>query len=130
MGPPSRNILGLVSDTSPSIILPDLDDDINEEDIVMIIMIIMIVIDNNLYHHHEIIKSTFMIKMVIIINIKMTLMDKIKMMIMIKTKTMTSGRETQLRSPFYSPLNSMWQVTIVFTPTKTKTRTNIMYVIF
>ena len=43
MGPPSRNILGLVSDTSPSIILPDLDDDINEEDIVMIIMIIMIV---------------------------------------------------------------------------------------
>ena len=69
--------------------------------------------DNNLYHHHEIIKSTFMIKMVIIINIKMTLMDKIKMMIMIKTKTMTSGRETQLRSPFYSPLNSMWQVTIV-----------------
>ena len=79
-----------------------------------------------------------MIKMVIIINIKMTLMDKIKlkimikikMMIMIKTKTMTSGRETQLRSPFYSPLNSMWQVTIVFTPTKTKTPTNIMYVIF
>ena len=48
MGPPSRNILGLVSDTSPSIILPDdleedLDDDIDEEDIVMIIMIIMIV---------------------------------------------------------------------------------------
>ena len=43
MGPPSRNILGLVSDTSPSIILPDLDDDVNEEDIVMIIMIIMIV---------------------------------------------------------------------------------------
>ena len=71
-----------------------------------------------------------MIKMVIIINIKMTLMDKIKMMIMIKTKTMTSGRETQLRSPFYSPLNSMWQVTIVFTLTKTKTPTNIMYVIF
>ena len=43
MGPPSRNILGLVSDTSPSIILPDLDDDINEEDIVMIILITMIV---------------------------------------------------------------------------------------
>ena len=42
MGPPSRNILGLVSDTSPSIILPDLDDDINEEDIVMIIVVIMI----------------------------------------------------------------------------------------
>ena len=129
MGPPSRNILGLVSDTSPSIILPDLDDDHcgnHDRD------------DNNLYHHHQIIKSTFMIKMVIIINIKMTLMDKIKlkimikikMMIMIKTKTMTSGRETQLRSPFYSPLNSMWQVTIVFTLTKTKTPTNIMYVIF
>ena len=88
MGPPSRNILGLVSDTSPSIILTDdleedLDDDINEEDIVMIIMIIVIVM--------------------------------IMIMIMIKTKTMTSGRETQLRSPFYSPLNSMWQVTIVFT---------------
>ena len=85
-----------------------------------------------------------MIKMVIIINIKTTLMDKIKIMIMIKikmiimikikmmikTKTMTSGRESQLRSPFYSPLNSMWQVTIVRTPTKTKTPTNIMYVIF
>ena len=37
----------------------------------------------------------------------------IKITIIKMTKTINNlitGRETQLRSPFYSPLNSMWQV--------------------
>ena len=38
--------------------------------------------------------------------IKITKMIKMNKMI----NNLISGRETQLRSPFYSPLNSMWQV--------------------
>ena len=37
--------------------------------------------------------------------IKFTIIKMTKMI-----NNLISGRETQLRSPFYSPLNSMWQV--------------------
>ena len=47
----------------------------------------------------------------IIIPIFITIIIIIIIIIMKKLmKKMISGRETQLRSPFYSPLNSMWQV--------------------
>ena len=49
-----------------------------------------------------------MIKITIIKITKMIKITIIKMTKMINN--LISGRETQLRSPFYSPLNSMWQV--------------------
>ena len=50
--------------------------------------------------------ATIMMKMIYAIKNMITIMHTITKTI----KMMISGRETQLRSPFYSPLNSMWQV--------------------
>ena len=49
--------------------------------------------------------TSLIIPIFIIIIIIITIIMMKKLM-----KKMISGRETQLRSPFYSPLNSMWQV--------------------
>ena len=51
----------------------------------------------------KIVMMSMMIMITIPIFIIITMMKKLM-------KKMISGRETQLRSPFYSPLNSMWQV--------------------